>query len=254
MEIIPEDESKSLYELAKESAKEFLDHKRFNGKQDLILLDSILSIGRRYKLVLKWVSYYEKYVVARGFEHSLEALASLDLDNYRKFLNSMGVSNIPNQSRIEFAIKFARLFLQKYPKSSNNKSYGLFRWVEESEGWTQFLREYSKRDEVCRAFTDFMLKEYNRPLQKRTLIGLSIFQYLRMQCGEDTLKPDRRVTAILKKLLGVSAFNATGCIAIASRIAKELGIKLIELDQILVSEDYLSCEQKFETLLRKIER
>ncbi|MDI6826819.1 MAG: hypothetical protein QMD36_06620, partial [Candidatus Aenigmarchaeota archaeon] len=179
MKIVPKGESKSLYELAKESAEEFISRKRYDGKQDMILLDSILSIGRRYKLVVEWVDHYDKYTKTRGFEHSLETLAKLDLSDYKKYLQSIGVSKIPNQSRVEFAIEFAKLFLQKYPKISDK--YGLFRWVEESEGWTQFLKDYDERDEICRSFTDFMLKEYNRPLPEgRTLIGLSVFQYLRM--------------------------------------------------------------------------
>jgi len=252
MKIVPKGETISLYELARESAEEFLSHKRYDGKLDLILLDSILSIGRRYKLVVKWVDYYSEYLKGRGLGHSLETLSKLDLNDYENYLRSIGVSKIPNQSRVEFAVKFAKLFLQRYPKSTDKK-YGLFRWVENSEGWTQFLKDYAKRDEICRSFTDFMLKEFNRPFPKeKTLIGLSVFQYLRMQCGEDTLKPDRRITANLK-LLGVPISDASECISIASGIAKELGIKLIELDQILVCEDHLSCEQKFETFLRKIE-
>jgi hypothetical protein len=251
MRVIPKGESRSLYELAKESGKEFLDRRRHGGKQDLILLDSILSIGRRYKLVVEWAEYYSKYVKTRGLEQSLETLARLDLTDYKTYLKSIGVPNIPNQSRVEFAVRFARLFLRKYPRDLHGRN-GLFRWVEDSEGWTQFLKDYNRRGDVCRSFTDFMLKEYNRPLPEgRTLIGLSVFQYLRMQCGEDTLKPDRRVIAILKKLLGVSRLDATECIEVASRISKELGIRLIELDQMLVSEDILSCEQKFETFLRK---
>ena len=255
MSIVPKGENKSLYKLAKESAEEFLNCKRHDGKQDMILLDSILSIGRRYKLVVKWVSYYDKYAKVRGFDHSLETLAKLDINDYENFLQSIGVSGIPNISRVESTIEFAKSFLQKYPRFLDRKSYGLFRWIKETEGWTQFLREYSERNEFCRAFTEFMLKEYNRSLPKeRTLIGLSLFQYLRMQCGEDTLKPDRRVTTILKKLLNSSGFNETDCILVASKIAKELGIRLIELDQIFVSEDYLDCKQKFEMLLRITER
>jgi len=251
MNMVPQGETKSLYELAKESAEEFLSCKRRDGKQDVILLDSILSIGRRYKLVTKWVGYYNKYVKMRDFQHSLETLAKLDLNDYRNYLKSTGVPCIPNVSRVESAKEFAKLFLQRYPKSPHRKSYGLFRWVKETEGWTQFLKEYSERDDLCRAFTGFMLEEYNRSLPKgRTLIGLSVFQYLRMQCGEDTLKPDRRVKTILKKLLGCSGFNETECILVASKIVKELGIRLIELDQILVSEDYLSCEQKPDTFLQ----
>lgn len=250
MNTVPQGESKSLYRLAKELAEEFLNCRCHDGKQDVILLDSILSIGRRYKLVVKWVGYYNEYVKTRGFQHSLETLAKLDLNDYRNYLKSTGLLCIPNVSRVESAKNFAKLFLQRYPKSPHRKSYGLFRWVKETEGWTQFLKEYSERDDLCRAFTEFMLKEYNRSLPKgRTLIGLSVFQYLRMQCGEDTLKPDRRVTTILKKLLGCSGFNEVECILVASKIVKGLGIRLIELDQILVSEDYLSCEQKFETFL-----
>jgi len=251
MKVIPKGESKSLYELARESAAEFLSRKRHDGKQDLILLDSLLSIGRRYKLVVQWTDYYRDYVKARGLQHSLDTLARLDISDFMRYLNSIGISKIPNQSRVEFAVNFAKLFLQRYPKSSNDED-GLFRWIKDSEGWTQFLKDYSERDEICRTFTDFMLKEYNRQLPKgRTLIGLSVFQYLRMQCGEDTLKPDRRVTAILKKLLGISSLDPTECIEIASGIAKKLRIKLIEVDQVLVSEDYLSCEETFKTLLHK---
>ena len=65
-------------------------------------------------------------------------------------------------------------------------------------------------------------------------IGAALFAYTRMLCGADTVKPDVRVLAALRRhgvdLPGDSA--AAGFIAVACA-AHELGIPVIELDQIL---------------------
>lgn len=95
-----------------------------------------------------------------------------------------------------------------------------------------------------------MLKEFNvtsyGPMTSR---GLALFQYLRMQCGEDTLKPDVRVIRGLRESLQVPTMIDTDCIVIGSKISKRLNIRMIELDQILVCEDYLRKRQKFLDLL-----
>lgn len=254
MQIVPEGENKPLYVLARDSARKFLDRKRHGGNQDVILLDSVLSIAQRYKMVVKWVGSYEQYLAVKALTHSLETLATLDLDGYGQHLRNLGFQSVPTQSRIECAKELGRLFLQKYPESIDGKSCGIFRWVEDTEGWTQFLRPYSERDEICNAFTDAMLRELNISFRQTTLCGLSLFQYLRMQCGEDTLKPDRRVIGNLKRLLQVDELTGTRCLILASAISKELEIRLIELDQLLVCEDYLSGEQKFQTLLGTVEQ
>jgi len=249
IQAVPQGEDKPLYELARGSARKFLDRKRYGGNQDVILLDSVLSIRQLYRMVVKWVGSYEQYLAVQGLRHSLETLATLDSEGYRQHLRYLGFQSVPTQSRVQCAKALGKVFLQKYPETINGKSFGIFRWVEDTEGWTQFLRPYSERDEICNAFTDAMLRELNLPFRQTTLCGLSLFQYLRMQSGEDTLKPDSRVTGNLKKLLQVDELTGTRCLILASAISRELGIRLIELDQILVCEDYLRRKQKFQTLL-----
>jgi hypothetical protein len=250
MQVIPEGENKPLYDLARESASAFLNRKRHGGNQDVILLDSVLSIRQHYTTVVKWVGCYEKYVASRNLEHVLETLANLDLGNYVEYVSFVGLQYTPTHTRLECAREFARMFLRDFPKSDAN-TFGMFRWVEESEGWTQFLKPYSERDGICKAITDSMLKQLSLSFRPTTQCGLALFQYLRMQCGEDTLKPDSRVTGNLRLLLKLDdqIVSGTSWLGLASEISKELEIRLIELDQILVCEDYLAGGQTFQTLL-----
>ena len=251
MKIVPEAEDDTLYELARKSARDFLERRRHDGRQDVILLDSVLSIRQHYRSVVKWDLAYEDYISSKNIAHELATLAGLNVKAYLHYLRSSEFSDIlPPASRVKCAVDLAKLFLRRFPESLSGKPTGLFRWVEESEGWTQFLRPYLERDAVCRALTDSMLKEFNvTSYGPMTSHGLALFQYLRMQCGEDTLKPDVRVIRGLRESLQVPTMIDTDCIVIGSKISKRLNIRMIELDQILVCEDYLRKRQKFLDLL-----
>jgi hypothetical protein len=64
-------------------------------------------------------------------------------------------------------------------------------------------------------------------------IGAALFAYTRMLCGADTVKPDVRVLAALRRHgVDLPGDNAAGFIAVTCA-AHELGIPVIELDQIL---------------------
>jgi hypothetical protein len=64
-------------------------------------------------------------------------------------------------------------------------------------------------------------------------IGAALFAYTRKLCGADTVKPDVRVLAALRRHgVDLPGDNAAGFIAVTSA-AHELGIPVIELDQIL---------------------
>jgi|GEM_PF-1847991 hypothetical protein len=66
-------------------------------------------------------------------------------------------------------------------------------------------------------------------------IGIATFQHLRMNFGVDTVKPDQRVTEVLNREYALKSTNPIECIAAVESIAKIVGLRAIELDQILVN-------------------
>lgn len=65
-------------------------------------------------------------------------------------------------------------------------------------------------------------------------IGPALFAYLRILCGADTIKPDVRVLKQLRRVgVQVAPASAAAGFLAASAVAHELGIPVIELDQLL---------------------
>ncbi|GAB7190949.1 hypothetical protein NUM3379_16560 [Kineococcus sp. NUM-3379] len=64
-------------------------------------------------------------------------------------------------------------------------------------------------------------------------IGIALFAYLRMRSGVDALKPDVRVRKALNKLGFAVPVGDAALILVAEAAAEELGLKRLELDQLL---------------------
>lgn len=94
MKIVPEAEDDTLYELARKSARDFLERRRHDGRQDVILLDSVLSIRQHYRSVVKWDLAYEDYISSKNIAHELATLAGLNVKAYLHYLRSSEFSDI----------------------------------------------------------------------------------------------------------------------------------------------------------------
>jgi hypothetical protein len=64
-------------------------------------------------------------------------------------------------------------------------------------------------------------------------IGPALFAYLRMRCGADALKPDRRVHDTLRDLGYPVLYDPHSMLLVAHGAAAELGVGLLVLDQLL---------------------
>lgn len=64
-------------------------------------------------------------------------------------------------------------------------------------------------------------------------VGLALYRYLRMRCGADDLKPDRRVAASLRRLGFPEPSGAEATYALAMAASRDSGIGPLVLDQLL---------------------
>lgn len=65
-------------------------------------------------------------------------------------------------------------------------------------------------------------------------IGPALLAYCRILCGADTIKPDVRVLKQLRAMgVSIPAADAAAGFVVAGAVAHELGISLVELDQLL---------------------
>jgi hypothetical protein len=89
-------------------------------------------------------------------------------------------------------------------------------------------------DAVYEWATDVNLEFYRNDPIKRGLkgIGISAIQYLRMQAGVDTVKPDIRVKKALADL-DIVCPDDLETIKVCEKFAKGLGIRPMEFDFIL---------------------
>lgn len=67
-------------------------------------------------------------------------------------------------------------------------------------------------------------------------IGPALFAYMRMRCGADAIKPDARVSRALRAL-GFTVAGEHSVIVVARATASEVGMNLLELDQLLWNQN-----------------
>lgn len=120
-------------------------------------------------------------------------------------------------------------------------------WDFKSERRKEMLRglvtafiEYKKRNDIQDDFeairhwaTQARPEEYQKGIDGHdvTCLGLANFQYLRMLCGVDTIKPDKHIMDGVAEALG---FPKQGweVIKLAEQAAKQMGKSVLEIDQL----------------------
>ena len=174
-----------------------LEGKRWGGNPILIVLDACLdSSGLNYfTVVVPKVRYFrEKYIISRKIKSCTE---------FEKIKKEELLKIFKNE-RVWNAMKSICSFLSENDKSLEFKK--LKKWAENANP-----------------------KEIkNDPIGKIKGVGLNTFQYLRIQCGIDTIMPDKIIIKWIKK-----HFKDIGshydAIEEGKRIAKSLDINCIEL-------------------------
>lgn len=202
-------------ELAKKEADKWLRKERYGGRAPLIIVDTIFSLRRKYLPMVKGVlrPFYQEFP-----EKDLYKLAKCDPAWLcRKFTPnpSIGNSNHPlsNISRWQNVVEIAKRFVKNYGDNIDA------------------IHEWAKNDKWAMNAT--LLTYWSDTIVKGLKgIGISAVQYLRMQAGVDTIKPDSRVKEALSEL-HLSYRNDLEVIRLCENLARELEIRAKEFDFIL---------------------
>lgn len=205
-------------ELAEREADKWLKKKRYGGRAPLIIVDTVFSLRRRYLPMVRNVlrSFYQEFP-----EKDLGRLAKCNPSWLcRKFtpnLSSNPNHSFSNISRWRNVVEIAKRFVENYGDDINA------------------IHEWAKNDKWAR--NAILLTYWGDAIVKGLKgIGISAIQYLRMQAGVDTIKPDIRVKEALSDL-GIKYRsdyrNDSEVVQLCENLAKELGIKPKEFDFIL---------------------
>lgn len=186
-------DSLNVGELARKEADKWINFNRFNGNISLIIIDATLSANINYKTV---VNTLRKFYI-RYKDVNLKELSEIDPIVLSK---QMGF----NAERWKATIDASKIILEHTGGE-----------IDSISAWCNGL-----------AITD-------NPLMSISGIGLATSQYLKMQMGVDTIKPDRRVKFCLSKYLNLDFSNDYEVIKICHLLARELNIRPIELDMVL---------------------
>lgn len=200
-------EGKTVGELAKYEAKG-IEHWHSPA---LKLIDSVLQINRQYKNFVEPTmnKIFDKYPDLHSFS------------DLRKLINK----------------QTKRSFLKNVWQYNDPERYDLL--CEVLKGFEQLKKKYGLRRDIYvmrRWGKEFDLNELDSdPIGSIHGIGLATCQYLRMQSGIDTLKPDRRVKASLNVIFHKN-FSDIKAIQVVDEISKVTKYSNLELDQILVND------------------
>jgi len=94
------------------------------------------------------------------------------------------------------------------------------------------IREWAKNNELPKDAAKLPYLRKDTIIKNLNGIGISAVQYLRMQVGVDTVKPDNRVKKALSDL-GIKYRNDLEVVQICENLAREFGVKPKEFDFIL---------------------
>jgi len=195
--------------VAKREADKWLRKERYGGRAPLIIVDTIFSLRRKYLPMVRNVlrSFYQEFP-----EKDLGRLAKCNpLWLCRKFTPNSSIGD------------------QNHPLSD------ISRWQNVVEIVKRFLENYGDDiDAIHKWATNVNLCSYqNDPIAKGLRgIGISAIQYLRMQAGVDTVKPEIRVKKVLSDL-HVPYRDDLELVELCKKLAMELEIRPIEFDFIL---------------------
>lgn len=127
------------------------------------------------------------------------------------FVEFGGIWGHRNEKKYETLKKLVRAALALFPGTSMTDEVRLHEWASASS--LQGRRE--------------------DPFGRIPNVGIATYQHLRIAFGIDTVKPDLRVTQVLEKEFGIKA-TPSKAIAEVEKIARIVGLRTIEIDQIFV--------------------
>ena len=180
-----------------------LDIKKYNDEYEyenpvLILVDAVLSINRNYN----------NFVVPR-----LELIKISGIDSFTKLEKELSKGeeyfmSFWNYKHIE-RVELLRDLLKYYKD---------FQKINNIQGDIETLKTWGKESSV-ENFKDWNVKG----------IAFTTYQYLRMLCGADTVKPDIHILRVVEEGMGKKLSPRDSVIAIEN-ISKNMGVGARELD------------------------
>lgn len=210
-------EGRTVGELARCEVKDGIDW----YEPALILIDAVLQMNRDYTGFVepRMNDIYRKHPNLQSFS-DLRRL--INKHTKRSFLENVWCYNDPG--RYDLLCKILDSFIRmKRGYCLQKDKYVLKRWAN-----------------------DFDLSGIESdPIGKLYGVGIATCQYIRMQAGIDTVKPDRRVKASLGVIL-LRSFSDVQAIHVVEKISKVTRYNCLELDQILVNDEmhYRKKQQK----------
>lgn len=195
-------------EIVRREADKWLKRKRFSGCAPLIIVDTIFSLQRRYLPMVENIlrPFYQEFP-----EKKLNMLAKCDPSKLCKTFTPKLSSNrdhpLSNPNRWRNVVKIAQRFVENYGSD-----------IDAIHDWAK----------------DVDIASYQSDPIKQGLrgIGISAIQYLRMQAGIDTVKPDIRVKEGLRDL-SILYHDDIEAVRRCEDLARELNMRPMEFDFIL---------------------
>ena len=200
-------------EIARREADKWLKRERYGGRAPLIIVDTVFSLQRQYLPMVRSLlrPFYQEFP-----EKHLRRLAKSDpLWLCRSFTPSPSSNpNHPfsNINRWRNVVEIARRYVENYGDDIN----AIHEWARDDK-WRNATR--------FTYWSDIIIKSLRG-------VEVSAVQYLRMQAGIGTIKPDSRVKKALSEL-GISFRDDLEVVRICEKLAGELGIRPKEFDFIL---------------------
>jgi hypothetical protein len=178
----------------------------------MILIDAVLQMNRDYtNFVEPRMDYiYQKQPNLQSFS-DLRRL--INKHTKKNFLKKVWCYNDPG--RYDLLCKILDNFIRLKRRYGLQKDkYVLKRWAK-----------------------DFDLSDIDGdPVGKLYGVGIATCQYVRMQAGVNTSKPDRRVKASMR-LIFLRSFSDVQAIHVVEKMSEVTGYNCLELDQILVNDE-----------------
>lgn len=167
----------------------------------LTLIDAVLSINRKYE---SFVKPRIKLVKDKGID-SFDKLG-IELKKGDEYFTTLW--NYNHSQRIDLLRNLLQYFLDyKKDNNINDDLKALRKWGEESS---------------VEKFKDWNIKG----------IAFTTYQYLRMLCGANTVKPDIHILRIVEKGVG-RKLSLKDSVKIIEDISKDMNIKARDLDHVI---------------------